>query len=65
MKTLCQSVIDVATTRCPMLVSKATFLNITFEKAFTYFASCQNTMTVGKLWMKVQYSIWVSVVLSY
>ena len=48
-KTLCQSVIDVATERYPVLTPKANFLNNTFTKAFTYFANCRHIYDSGKI----------------
>ena len=49
MKTLCQSVVDVAKERCPVLTPKATFLDNTFEKAFRYFADCRHIYDSAKI----------------
>ncbi len=49
MKTLCDSVVEVASDRCPRLKHKADFVGKTFEKAFTYFATCRNIYDSAKV----------------
>lgn len=49
MKTLCQSVADAAKERCPTLVSKADFIQKTFERAFTLFDACRQLYDSAKI----------------
>ena len=42
MNTLCESVLNTATTRCPALVHKATFVKNTFQKVLHFFSQCRD-----------------------
>lgn len=48
-KTLCQSVVDTANSRCPPLVHKAEFVKKTFEKVLHLFSQCREVYDTSKI----------------
>ena len=49
MNTLCESVLNTATTRCPALVHKATFVKNTFQKVLHLFSQCRDVYDSSRI----------------
>lgn len=48
LKTLCESVPNLARSRCPQLATQANFINKTFLKVLTKFGKCHAVYDSGK-----------------